>query len=757
MTIKLSMKVKLLVLLTLSIKSFSVQAQDTMPNDTSYIYKEHNLDEIVVTRQTPLVKLKTDKVTYRVADDADSKTRSVLEMLRKIPMVIVDGRNNITVNGSSQFKVYVDGRLNTTITRNPSKMLRNMPANNIKSIEVITNPGAQYDAEGAGGILCIFTKKESGQKTTMHDNDEMMPDFNASAHATVSTKSLGFDASLSQQINRWSWDLNVSYEYWRSPGAYSESEITGNGTRQFSSLTSVSKMPGTMGDFSIGYDIDSVRSVHANVSLNRFSMKDNGSPSYNYSGGIWGNNLRFSGNQLSKMTDTGIEGSVDYQRLWGQHGRFFLNYQINYTPSINESENKFTDIPSPTPEMQMILRDNRSEVHEHTFSNILMCDVTIPLSASNLLNTGVKLNAEVSKSDAKEEMSEHDEFAELHDANVCFRQNQYIAALYTEWQTKWNIISMKNGLRYEHTWQRSKYLKGNGSSFSLNYGSLVPSVNIDANICSTSSLGFNYSMRIRRPQINELDPFVNRSDPSMLSYGNPKLDAQNLHHMAVIYTLSSGKASMRFSFDHAWSNNGISQYTILKNERLHSTYGNILKDRTTSLNTYTTCSLSDATRLSLNGQMSYRDVRSDVLNERNHGWHANANFGIQQRLPWQIKSSANIEWMSRQHTLQGYTSSMSMLSVSLNRSFLNDKCAVALSATTGLGHGGKMVWKSVSSTKDFSYTTKFVDSMQDITLGITYNIGSTKANKHNDTSLPHSFNMNSDGDSQHIKMHRVRK
>ena len=122
-----------------------------------------------VTAQKILVKMDVDKITYKVADDVDSKTSTVLEMLRKVPMVSVDGQDNITVNGSSSFLVYVDGKPNPMISANPSQILKLMPASAVKDIEVITNPGARYDAEGVGGVLNLITGVSSEESRALFD------------------------------------------------------------------------------------------------------------------------------------------------------------------------------------------------------------------------------------------------------------------------------------------------------------------------------------------------------------------------------------------------------------------------------------------------------------------------------------------------------------------------------------------------------------------------------------------------------------
>ena len=117
----------------------------------------NELQQVVVTAQKPLVKADIDKITYNIEDDPDSKSNTVLEMLRKVPLVTVDGEDNIKVNGKSSFKVYVNGKPNKMMSDNPTEVLKSLPANSVKNIEVITNPGPKYDAEGVGGILNIVT------------------------------------------------------------------------------------------------------------------------------------------------------------------------------------------------------------------------------------------------------------------------------------------------------------------------------------------------------------------------------------------------------------------------------------------------------------------------------------------------------------------------------------------------------------------------------------------------------------------------
>lgn len=138
---------------------FTVSKQSRSQNLGTLLVSDSKteLKGVEVVAYKPLVKADIDKLTYSVEDDPESQTNTVMEMLKKVPMVSVDGQDNVKVNGSTSFKVYVNGKPNNMMTKNPKEVLKSMPATGIKKIEVITNPGPKYDAEGVAGILNIVT------------------------------------------------------------------------------------------------------------------------------------------------------------------------------------------------------------------------------------------------------------------------------------------------------------------------------------------------------------------------------------------------------------------------------------------------------------------------------------------------------------------------------------------------------------------------------------------------------------------------
>ena len=115
------------------------------------------LEGVTVTAKKPVIQSEADRLIYNVDEDPAATTNSALEMMRKVPMLSVDGEDNVKLKGQENYKIYLNGKPDPTLSSNYKEVLRSMPASSIKKIEVITEPGAKYDAEGLGGIINIVT------------------------------------------------------------------------------------------------------------------------------------------------------------------------------------------------------------------------------------------------------------------------------------------------------------------------------------------------------------------------------------------------------------------------------------------------------------------------------------------------------------------------------------------------------------------------------------------------------------------------
>ena len=727
-------------LATMMLMTSAVVMAQTEQNDT-VIYKESDemLKEVEIVAQKPLVKMKVDKMTYNVAQDEDSKSSTVLDMLRKVPMVTVDGQDNITVNGSSSFKVYVDGLPNVMFSSNPSMVFKSMPASAVKSIEVITNPGAKYDAEGAAGVLNIVMNKQNTQAA------QSMNGYNGTVRASAGTKQLGASVFLNGQQGKLSYSANVMTSYNKPGNTTTEMEqIQDNGVSQILTSDNELKTPFTMGSLSLGYQIDDMSALNLTAQVNSMNTKTTGTTYTTMGGAAYGSGFSYGSTTDMKMSRTSFSGSIDYQRFFNKQHTHSLGftYQLNYSPATTETTNNFLDTSS-----YIDLTNRYSENKDKTTNHIFQLDYSLPIGIGQTLNLGSKLQLHDATSDSKYYLKD------VYDPSTSseYEYKNTILAGYGEYVGNWEKFGVKAGLRYEYTWQDVKYQLGNGQDFNTGYGSLVPTASMQYNLGVGSNIGLTYNMRISRPGISYLNPYVDKSNPIALFYGNPDLDVEKAHNISLVYNAFTQKLMVNLNLHHNFVDNAISQYSFYDdNNLLNTTYGNVVKSHQTGLSGYVSYLLTKNTRIFFNGAVNYIDLRSTALDQKrsasplgsskNSGWTANVMGGVQQTLPWDLKLSAFVISSTKSYTLQGWSSGFNLITASLSKSLLKNKLNLSVSGLMGLNKGGNLSIETYSRGKDFSSRNAVKVPIYGVTFTVSYTFGNAKiAQKQHQSRVQNDF------------------
>lgn len=683
------------------------------------------LKGVEIVAQKPLVKMDVDKMSYNVAEDEDAKSNTVLDMLRKVPMVTVDGQDNITVNGSSSFKVYVDGMPNVMFNSNPSMVFKSMPATAVKSIEVVTNPGAKYDAEGAGGVLNIIMNKQNPQAA------QSMNGYNGTVRASGGNKSISGGAFISGQQGKLSYSANVMTTYSKPGTTDTEMEITQNNPNSTSQLmTSSNKVtiPFTMGNLTLGYQIDSVSALNVTASINSLNIKSNGNSTTTMGGGSYGKGFSYGSSTDMRNSRTSFSGSIDYQRFFNkEHTQSLaLTYQLNYSPSTVKSDNIFNTTSSLI-DLTNRYSENKEKTTDHTFQ----IDYTMPIATGQTLSFGTKLQLRNATSDAKYyKKGVYDPTSSMD-----YEYKNSILAGYGEYAGNFGKIGAKAGLRYEQTWQNVEYHLGNGDDFKKNYGSLVPSASLQYTIGQGSNLGLTYNMRISRPGITYLNPYVDKTNPTTRTYGNTDLDVEKNHNLALVYNMFTPKLMLNLNLHHNFTDNAIEQYSFYDAQNLlNTTYGNIVRRHQTGLNGYVNWLAAKNTRLFLNGALNYTDLRSNTLSQSNSGWSANAMIGLQQTLPAGFKLSVYAMTSTKNYTLQGWSGGFNLITANISKSLLKDKLNLSLMGMMGLNKGGNINIESHSQGKDFTSHTLTKVPLYGFTFTVSYTFGNSKRQAQQHTS-----------------------
>ena len=683
------------------------------------------LKGVEIVAQKPLVKMDVDKMSYNVAEDEDAKSNTVLDMLRKVPMVTVDGQDNITVNGSSSFKVYVDGMPNVMFNSNPSMVFKSMPATAVKSIEVVTNPGAKYDAEGAGGVLNIIMNKQNPQAA------QSMNGYNGTVRASGGNKSISGGAFISGQQGKLSYSANVMTTYSKPGTTDTEMEITQNnpnGTSQLMTSSNKVTIPFTMGNLTLGYQIDSVSALNVTASINSLNIKSNGNSTTTMGGGSYGKGFSYGSSTDMGNSRTSFSGSIDYQRFFNkEHTQSLaLTYQLNYSPSTVKSNNIFNTTSSII-DLTNRYSENKEKTTDHTFQ----IDYTMPIATGQTLSFGTKLQLRNATSDAKYyKKGVYDPTSSMD-----YEYKNSILAGYGEYAGNFGKIGAKAGLRYEQTWQNVEYHLGNGDDFKKNYGSLVPSASLQYTIGQGSNLGLTYNMRISRPGITYLNPYVDKTNPTTRTYGNTDLDVEKNHNLALVYNMFTPKLMLNLNLHHNFTDNAIEQYSFYDAQNLlNTTYGNIVRRHQTGLNGYVNWLAAKNTRLFLNGALNYTDLRSNTLSQSNSGWSANAMIGLQQTLPADFKLSVYAMTSTKNYTLQGWSGGFNLITANISKSLLKDKLNLSLMGMMGLNKGGNINIESHSQGKDFTSHTLTKVPLYGFTFTVSYTFGNSKRQAQQHTS-----------------------
>ena len=700
-------------------RTFTVPA-DTEVVDLGEILAQDSAEMLKagqVTAMRPLVKMEVDKMTYNVEDDVDSKTSTVLDMLRKVPMVSVDGQDNISVNGSSSFQVYVDGKPNQMMSQNASTIFKMMPASTVKNIEVVTNPGVKYDAEGVGGVLNITTNKEATGGVSAADG------FYGTVTAMGSTRGGGAGVSASLQKGKLSASINANAMYNLAKGTTSDTERTqDSGFSTSTHTTSDMTMPMAMVNGSVSYEIDTLNLVSASLGVMHFGMKNNSGITNSIITAPGADPFSYTGTTQSENNRTSLSFGADYQHLWADApGRsLVLSYQFNGAPSVNNSLNTFDGSSIAG----FDLTDRKSLGTTGSFDHTFQADFTTPLVGSALtLNAGAKYIYRHNSSNQTDYLWNGSSFVENPASSLQYDFYNRIGAAYTELDAKLGNWGLKAGVRYEHTWQNYNS-SAMSNPFSVNYGNLVPSASVQWSPTPTQNIGISYNMRISRPGISYLNPYVDTSDPTARSYGNSDLDTEKGHNISLVYNFYSPKVMVNATLRQSYTGNGISAYSFYDdNNVLNTTYGNIVSSSSTGLNAFLMWMPGSTTRVTLNGGVTYNSLNSSVLNQKNSGWSYNVMAGVQQTLPLDFRISANVILMGDRVNLQGYSSGMRAGILGITKTFLNDRLSLSLNGMLPLMKGLEMNMESYTKGNGFTSYSSSQIPMKAITFQISWTFG----------------------------------
>lgn len=673
------------------------QTSLTLPTDSTnldslFMGNDYELGEVTVTAKRKLVKMEIDKTTYDVEHDEESKTKNILEILRKVPMVSVDAQENVKIKGSSSYKVYRNGHPDPSFQGSTLKdILKAIPASTIKKIEVITDPGAKEDAEGTQYILNIVMQsntKFGGVMAQLY------------THANVLNGETGEGAYVSAQLGKVVLSLNYGYQLSKQENrGESETVYKTNGQRMRETYASDAKVNVHYGNINASYDIDSLNL--ATVSFGGYYYN------VGLSGLAWSKSAAYDafGTLLYKYDNLfdypkynyyNFNGRFDYQHKTHLDGEVLTaSYMMSTTRSVQNGTSLYQNVVNMPVSYTGIQNYNTERFLEQT----AQVDYVRPFGKAFKWEIGAKYINRSNKSDVVRQY----DGAEDMNQNTKFDHLTQVFAAYTEGILTLGKLSARAGVRYEYTYIKAKYPFKSDDNFKKHLRDLVPSASLRYAFDDINSLKFSFSTNINRPGISYLNPAV-KEDVSTISYGNPDLNSSRNYQFSLDY----GYVTTNFTFECgpfiSLCNNSITSYSFLKDNKQVSTYCDYMRYKAFGAWAWTQIKPWKGGQLSVNlsaSKIVFRDIPAQLSLGKWQGW---ASFDFSQDLFWKLKLGVDAG-TTLGHSV-GSTTSIGgknyYYAMSLQRSFLkDDRLTIGLSAFNVIGPHGR---PSTSYTVQGDYT-----------------------------------------------------
>lgn len=577
-----------------------------------------DISEVVVAVQKPLIVADDEKIAYSVEDDPDSATSQVVDIMRKVPQLSVDAEGNVLLNGQSDYKVLVNGRSSSMMSKNFKSVIESMPAGSVKKIEVITNPSTKYEAEGVGGIINIIT------------NRKVAGGYNGNVNISGSTQYfLNGNAYIAAQAGKFSISASAYMQ-----GIKSRLDHRGEGFREVFDDPTMHLMTSSTGMryngrylgayFNASYEIDTMNLItleggyhngknrsNANSKTEIFSIDNDRVMAYdNYLNSHYNYNSYWA--------------AANYQRTFNrQDHTLTVSYEMDLSP---DKEERLYDVLNtfnyPTSSRRN-LGDNGS------FDNTVQIDYFNPINKVHSIEAGTKYIYRRYTNESQTLLRDEatGEFAIAPDyprSDMNYTQN--ILALYAGYHVKGKKLSGRVGARMEQAWSDVAVVTEKDKiTYDPSLFNVIPYASANYRPNDANTLSLSYTQRLSRPNLWHMNPYRNES-PLNVSYGNPDLDATLAHSVALSWRRFSSSWSISLGTTGSFSNNALSSYSFVEDGVTHSTYGNIAKRQIYGLNGTIGYRSGVKFNVQLSGQGGYNVIKAPALNLENDGFTYNISL-----------------------------------------------------------------------------------------------------------------------------------
>lgn len=612
----------------------------------------HILDEVEVVGMKSQMRFELDKKVFNVDQNIAAAGASASDILETVPSVEVDEDGEVSLRGNSSVTIWINGRPSGLTADNRGQILEQLPAETIEKIEVITNPSAKYSPEGTSGIINIVLKRnrQAGYFGGAQAGANTIGHFNVGGNINVN-------------VGQWDTYANVGVHSRHNDG-YNNTYRTYNDGTYLNSLGETERR-NTAFFFRAGatYHITAADAL----SLGGFGMV----------GGGWNRNRTTYDSTVPGSFSSGFSNSDSDNN--GRGGNVSLDYEHEFSDThdlmASVSFNLWRMPGSVVYQRQYEYADSTDMYWQNQETNIKVNNWEFQLDYTNQFSEKFKVEAgykgTLSHEDSPMATWTGVDQADMPiDENLCnrFIYDQNIQALYATFGGKLGDLSFSAGLRGEY-WRNEVKSLGYGemenevAPYVSNKFALFPSAFLSYSLPKDNELQINYTRRIRRPWGGQLNSFVNISDPTNISYGNPELQPQYANVFELNYIKSWTDHTVSVSGYYRTTNDVIQRISFMRDGVMNSTNENVSQSLESGVEFVVQNSLFKRLNLTSTVNLYYNKLdgfsflpegmTTPVIGEEESDFTWNINVMASVRLPWDMSLQLSGRYHSRQILAQG--------------------------------------------------------------------------------------------------------
>jgi len=652
---------------------------------------ENTLKDVVVTSQKKLIENHIDKIVFNAENDITSQGGVATDILKKIPQVSIDADGNVELAGNGGIRFLINGKPSTAFGSNVADVLQSIPASQIKSIEVITNPGARYDAQGMGGIINIILKQTK------------VNGINSNLSLSVGTRIENGSFNIAMRHGNFGLNAFVSGNTRLTAETPSVSDriTTDSVAKEYFLLhqqgSTATSRYGTEAGIGFDWTINKYNNLSGNINYNRFGNKSSGiinqeQQTMPFDTDTFINAVNSKNNLYNKFGFYSTDASVNFKRTFAKEDQ---SLEINLNTSFGNNKINADNYQTLLPQDSVfygIINNNHGKENETE----LEINYSQPFTKDILFDAGADITFDDITSASNVFALQPDGKNYLYDTSVSnsLSYDQKVYALYAEISLPvGHLFDVKAGTRYERTEINSFYSNATEQVKNPGYNTWVPSAYILRKLTDNQTLKLSYSKRIERPDYGDLNPFINTTDPKNITAGNPYLKPEIGNRIELSYNHDFGNAgSFMVTAFYRVNSNDIQPYTavypsleigdsVYYNVAV-STRENIGTEKNMGLSFFGNLKATDKFTLRLNLMLFRRHIINGIDVGRNpisfnYRTNLNASYQFNKDLSAEFFGNFN----SPRNEIQGKYPSFTSYTFAARKKLFNQKASIAITAT----------------------------------------------------------------------------